>query len=63
MQALNVKPAINLQVDLEPQLLNEIYEPSIIQKSDKAKAQETNILSLKKSGNINRLLEAYSDCV
>ena len=57
MQALNVKPAT------KPQLLNEIYEPALNQKSDKVKAQETNVLTLQKPKNINRLLEAYSDCV
>lgn len=62
MQALNVKPALNQQAS-KPQLLNEIYEPSLSQKSDKVKVQEANILSLQKPKNINRLLEAYSDCV
>ncbi|MBX9676059.1 MAG: hypothetical protein K2V71_05570 [Methylotenera sp.] len=57
MQALNVKP------DAKPQLLNEIYEPPLNQKSDKVKVQETNVSSLQKPKNINRLLEAYSDCV
>lgn len=57
MQALNVNPAA------KPQLLNEIYEPSLNQKSDKVKVQETNVLILQKPKNINRLLEAYSDCV
>lgn len=57
MQALNVKPAA------KPQLLNEIYEPSLNQKSDKVKVKETHVLTLQKPKNINRLLEAYSDCV
>ncbi len=57
MQALNVNPAA------KPQLLNEIYEPSLNQKSDKVKVQETNVLILQKPKNINRLLKAYSDCV
>lgn len=63
MQALNVKPAVNLQVEQKPQLLNEIYEPPLNQKSDKVKVQEANILSLQKPKNLKRLLEAYSDCV
>ncbi|MES2501744.1 MAG: hypothetical protein V4545_03985 [Pseudomonadota bacterium] len=63
MQALNVKPAVQSQVASKPQLLSEIYEPPLNQKSDKVKVQEANILSLQKPKNINRLLEAYSDCV
>lgn len=57
MQVQNVKP-----VSIPP-LLNEIYEPPLSQKSDKVKVQEANILSLQKSRNLKRLLEAYSDCV
>lgn len=57
MQAQNVKP-----VSILP-LLNEIYEPPLSQKSDKVKVQEANILSLQKTRNLKRLLEAYSDCV
>ena len=40
-----------------PELLSEIYEPALSQKSDKVKVQEANILNLK------LLLEAYGDCV
>lgn len=57
MQSLNVKPVS------KPQLLNEIYEPPLSEKSDKVKVQEANILKLQKLKNTNRLLEAYSDCV
>ena len=57
MQALNVKSVS------EPQLLNEIYEPPLSQKSDKVKVQEANILNLQRPKNLKRLLEAYSDCV
>jgi hypothetical protein len=63
MQALNVKPVFQMQSESKPQLLNEIYEPALNQKSGKVKVQEANILSLQKPKNINRLLEAYSDCV
>ncbi|WP_020167373.1 MULTISPECIES: hypothetical protein [Methylotenera] len=63
MQALNVKPVSLPSLALKPHLTNEIYEPSLNQKSDKAKVQETNILSLQKPRNMKRLLEAYSDCV
>ena len=62
MQALNVKPVLN-QPASKPQLLNEIYEPPLSQKSDKVKVQEANILSLQKPKSLKRLLEAYSDCV
>lgn len=62
MQALNVKPVLN-QLSTKPQLLNEIYEPPLSQKSEKVKVQEANILSLPKPKNLKRLLEAYSDCV
>ena len=57
MQALNLKPVS------KPQLLNEIYEPPLSQKSDKVKVQEANILNLQRPKNLKRLLEAYSDCV
>jgi hypothetical protein len=63
MQALNVKPVFQTQSDPQPQLLSEIYEPSLSQKSDKVKVQEANILNLQKLKNLKRLLEAYSDCV
>ena len=63
MQALNVNPVSTSQLESNPQLLSEIYEPSLNQKSDKAKVQEANILSLQKPRNLRRLLEAYSDCV
>ena len=67
MQALNVKPVSVTSMALKPHLTNEIYEPSLSQKSakasDKVNSQESNILSLQKSRNIKRLLEAYSDCV
>jgi len=67
MQALNVNPVSVTSLALNPHLTNEIYEPSLKQKSvkasDKVNSQESNILSLQKSRNIKRLLEAYSDCV
>ncbi len=63
MQALNVKPVLIMQSEPKPQLLNEIYEPPLSQKSDKVKVQEANIVSLQKPKNMTRLLEAYSDCV
>lgn len=66
MQALDVKPVSLPNLALKLHLVNEIYEPSLHQKSDKTqnvKAQEANILSLQKPRNLKRLLEAYSDCV
>ena len=63
MSALNVKPVVQPELEPIPQLLNEIYEPPLSQKSDKVKVQEANILNLQKPKNLNRLLEAYSDCV
>ena len=46
-----------------PELLSEIYEPALSQKSDKVKVQEANILNLKEPKNLKLLLEAYGDCV
>ena len=63
MQALNVKPVFQIQPEPQPQLLSEIYEPPLSQKSDKVKVQEANILNLQRPKNLKRLLEAYSDCV
>ena len=63
MQALNVKPVVQIQSASKPQLLNEIYEPSLNQKSDKVKVQEAHIVSLQKPKSMARILEAYSDCV
>ena len=63
MQALNVKPVSTSQLESKPQLLNEIYEPSLNNKSGKVKVQEANIVSLQKTKDLRRLLEAYSDCV
>ena len=58
-----IMPALNLKTVSKPQLLSEIYEPPLSQKSDKVKVQEANILSLQRPKNLKRLLEAYSDCV
>ena len=44
-------------------LFDDIYTPSVLQKSDKVKVQEANILSLQKTKNLKRILEAYGDCV
>lgn len=67
MQALNVKPVSLPNLNSKLHLINEIYEPSLNQKSvkasEKVNSQESNILSLQKPRNIKRLLEAYSDCV
>lgn len=57
MQVLNGTTAV------QPELLNEIYEPPLSQKLDKVKVQETTTLSSSKPKNLTRLLEAYSDCV
>lgn len=57
MQVINVKKVV------EAELIDEIYEPALNQKSDKIKVQEASILSLKKQKDFNRTLEAFSDCV
>ncbi len=44
-------------------LLNEIYAPSIVEKSNKVKAQEANVLVLNRTKNLSRFLEASCDCV
>ena len=48
---------------LIPELVNEIYEPALSQKSDKVKVQEANILNLKKPKRLTLMIEAYGDCV
>ena len=53
----------NASKKIIPELLSEIYEPALSQKSDKVKVQEANILNLKKPKNLKLLLEAYGDCV
>jgi hypothetical protein len=45
------------------ELLDEIYAPSIAEKSDKVKQQEANILVLQRNKNLSRFLEASCDCV
>lgn len=57
MQATNVKKVV------KSELIDEIYEPALSEKSDKAKVQEASILSLKKQNDFNRAIEAFSDCV
>lgn len=67
MQVAHVKPVFESQLKTASQMVDEIYAPALSQKSDKAsdkvKVQEANILSLQKPKSLNRLLEAYSDCV
>ena len=53
----------NTSKKIIPELLSEIYEPALSQKSDKVKVQEANILNLKEPKNLKLLLEAYGDCV
>lgn len=45
------------------ELIDEIYAPSLSEKSDKVKVQEANILSLQRTKTMSRMLEANSDCV
>ena len=52
-----VKSAVNNSI------FDDIYTPSIAQKSDKSKEQEAAILSLQKSTNLSRFLEANCDCI
>lgn len=44
-------------------LVNEIYAPSITEKSDKVKEQEATILVLNRNKSLSRFLEASCDCV
>ena len=53
--SFNKKPVV--------ELISEIYEPPLSQKSDKVKVQEANILNLKKPKSLKLMLEAYGDCV
>ena len=55
--------ATNSQKKSAPELVQEIYEPALSQKSDKVKIQEANILNLKKSKSVLLTIEAYGDCV
>ncbi|MGZ8269716.1 MAG: hypothetical protein ACXW1T_00890 [Methylophilus sp.] len=45
------------------ELLDEIYSPSVAKKPEEVKEQEAKILKLKKTNDLNRFLEANSDCV
>jgi hypothetical protein len=45
------------------ELLDEIYSPSMANKPKEVKEQEAKILKLKKTNDLNRFLEANSDCV
>lgn len=45
------------------ELLDEIYSPSMAKKPKEVKEQEAKILKLKKTNDLNRFLEANSDCV
>jgi hypothetical protein len=45
------------------ELLDEIYAPSVVEKSDKVKEQEAKILKLQQTKSLNRFLEASCDCV
>jgi hypothetical protein len=45
------------------ELLDEIYAPSVAKKPKEVKEQEAKILKLKKTNDLNRFLEANSDCV
>lgn len=62
-QKENMMQVINVKKVVEAELIDEIYEPALNQKSDKLKVQEASILSLKKQKDFNRTLEAFSDCV
>lgn len=44
-------------------LVNEIYAPSIAEKSDKVKGQEAKLLVVNRSKHLSRFLEASCDCV
>jgi hypothetical protein len=57
MQAANVKPVA------KPELVNEVYNQSISQKTDNANVQPSNVVDLQKQANFKRLFEAYNDCV
>jgi len=59
--AERVKPA--QQVHQSNALTDDIYAPSLSEKSDKVKVQEANMQKLKRANNLRRILEANSDCV
>jgi hypothetical protein len=44
-------------------LHNEIFAPTLLEKSDKVKEQEKNLKTLQTQKSFSRYLEAYSDCV
>lgn len=51
------------RVQKKDALLDEIYAPSIAEKSEKVKEQEASVLVLQRNTNLNRFLEASCDCV
>ena len=57
MQVLESVKVANIE------LLDEIYSPSMAKKPKEVKEQEAKILKLKKTNDLNRFLEANSDCV
>jgi len=56
MQATQAKQAI------KPDLIGKGYEPTLSQKTDTTKVQESSVDS-QKQANYRRMFEAYSDCV
>jgi hypothetical protein len=66
-KVINSQKETTMQVDRvklnKDELLDEIYAPSIAEKSDKVKQQEADILVLQRNKNLNRFLEASCDCV
>jgi hypothetical protein len=57
MQAAHVKQVAKL----EP--ISKAYDPTLSQKADKTKPQESNLADLQKLANFKRMFEACNDCV
>ncbi len=61
MQAANVKHVTQPGLS-KPKLSKQAFKPTIIQKAETVKAQESNVGS-EKQPNYSRMFEAYNDCV
>jgi hypothetical protein len=57
MQAAHVKQVA------KPEPISKAYDPTLSQKADKTKPQESNLEDLQKLANFKRMFEACNDCV
>jgi hypothetical protein len=62
-QKENMMQATNVKQVAKPELINEVYNPALSKKADKANALKSNVVDLQKQKSCDRMSEAYSDCV